>query len=123
MKRLLILVLLWFTMLGAYAQADSSISIPLEETTPPKLKDRPKKGNRMPAQKETCVIDFVNVSIRSTILNEIISYELWDETGEYIVMTYWDDADMVEFISTLTGCYQLRLVTVDTSYTGYIAVP
>ena len=50
----------------------------------------------------------------------IISYELWDETGENIVAAYPDDYDMVVYMSSLTGCYQLRLVTAESTYIGYI---
>ena len=120
MKKLLILTLLWFTMLGAYAQADSSVAIPMKETAPPVKTDKPRKGNRMPAHQETCVVDFTTMNIRSTLSNEIISYELWDENGEYAVMVCIDDTDMVGFMCTLTGNYQLHLVTADTSYMGYI---
>lgn len=80
----------------------------------------PNKGNRTSPTYETCVIDFSNFAIATERIPMIISYELWDETGENIVAAYPDDYDMVVYMSSLSGCYQLRLVTEDSTYIGYI---
>ena len=80
----------------------------------------PDKGNRTSHTYWTCVIDFSNFAIATERIPMIISYELWDETGENIVAVYPDDYDMVVYMSSLSGCYQLRLVTAESTYIGYI---
>ena len=82
--------------------------------------EKPEKGHRTSPTYETCVIDFTNLAIATERIPMIISYELWDETGENIVAAYPDDYDMVVYMSSLTGCYQLRLATAESTYIGYI---
>lgn len=84
------------------------------------ISDKDPFGWRMPAAPITCTIDFTTLSITSNRVQLILSYELMDETGEEIVATYPNDYDMVVYMSSLTGCYQLRLVTAESTYIGYI---
>ena len=74
----------------------------------------------MPAAPVICVIDFTNLSITSDRLPIVLSYEFWDETGDTMIISYPNDYDMVFFMSSQTGIYQLRLVSAETTYTGYI---
>ena len=80
----------------------------------------PEKGHRTSPTYGTCVIDFSNFAIATERIPIIISYELWDGTGEEFVVSYPNDYDMVVYMSSLTGCYQLRLVTAESTYIGYI---
>ncbi len=105
---------------SVFAQAEDSISVPLSETDRPEEQKPPRKGNRMPSMKEVCVIDFSSKSISSSIGLEIVTYELWNEAGEYIVTSTFDDTDMVDFLSTIKGSYQLHIVTEYSVYFGYI---
>ena len=84
------------------------------------ISDKDPFGFRMPAAPITCTIDFTTLSITSNRVQLILSYELRDETGEEIVATYPNDYDMVVYMSSLTGCYQLRLATAESTYIGYI---
>ena len=77
-------------------------------------------GWRMPAVPTTCMVDFANLSITFDRLPIVLSYELWDETGDIMLISYFSDYDMVTFMSSLSGYYQLRLVTEGNTYIGYI---
>ena len=76
----------------------------------------------MPAAPIACTIDFTTLSITSNRVSSVLSYELWDDTREEILASYSNDYDMVVYMSTLTGYYQLRLVTEECTYTGYIGL-
>ena len=84
------------------------------------IREESPKGVRIPATPVICVIDFTNLSITSDRLPIVLSYELWDETGDNMIISYSNDYDMVNFMVSLTGCYQLRLVTEKNTYIGYI---
>ena len=84
------------------------------------IRDEDPFGFRMPAAPITCTIDFTALSIISNRISSVLSYELWDDTREEILASYSNDYDMVVYMSTLTGCYQLRLVTEECTYIGYI---
>lgn len=84
------------------------------------IREEDPKGWRMPVAPFTCMIDFTNLSITSDRLPKVLLYELWDETGDIMLISYPNDYDMVTFISSQKGCYQLRLVTERNTYIGYI---
>lgn len=50
----------------------------------------------------------------------VISYELWDETGDSMIISYSNDYDMVSYMLSLTGFYQLRIVSEYTIFEGYL---
>ena len=50
----------------------------------------------------------------------VISYELRDEEGETMIVGFSSDSDLVEFMTSLQGVYQIRLVTDEYLYIGYI---
>lgn len=78
-------------------------------------------GYRKPTQPITCMIDFNSLSITCDRIPMVLSYELWNETGESMSISYYNDCDMVRYISSLTGgIYQLRLICTETIYIGYI---
>ena len=67
-----------------------------------------------------CTIDFENHRIETSIPYDIIAYELWDEDGVDTIVSYPSDYDIVEFMSTVSGAFQLRLITVERTYVGYL---
>ncbi|MDE5790135.1 MAG: hypothetical protein K2H96_02755 [Muribaculaceae bacterium] len=106
--------------INAKAQQDSSqVIVSLTEEN----KDIPIEnpwGLRMPPAPTSCIVDFTNLSITSDRLPMVLSYELWDETGETMIILYSNDYDMVTFMASLSGCYQLKLISEDNTYIGYI---
>lgn len=100
------------------AEPLKSVPLSMQDREPDK-KVLPDKGHRMPAY-ISCTIDFAAGSIESSIASPILSYELWDEEGETILASYATDHELVDFMATLTGAYQLRLVTDEYLYIGYL---
>jgi len=78
------------------------------------------KGWRAPSKPATCTIDFTTLSITSNRVSSVLSYELWDEEGETSIAAYPSDSELVQFMTGLDGVYQLRLVTDEYIYIGYI---
>ena len=82
--------------------------------------DPPNRGHRIPSPATTCTIDFDNHRIETSIPYEITAYELWDEDGIDTIVSYPSDYDIVELMSTVSGAFQLRLITVEYTYIGYL---
>ncbi|MDE6521869.1 MAG: hypothetical protein K2L17_03540 [Muribaculaceae bacterium] len=82
--------------------------------------ERPSKGNRAPAVSVICTIDFENHRIELSSSEFITAYELWDEDGTYVIRSNALDSEFADFISGLSGVYQLRLIGVEHAYIGYI---
>ena len=120
MKKIItiIIALMAIITFDVYPAPETPTTVALKELED--YTELPNKGNRTSPTYETCVIDFSNFAIATERIPMIISYELWDGTGEEIVVSYPNDYDMVTFMSSLSGCYQLRLVTEDSTYIGYI---
>ena len=74
----------------------------------------------MPAAPVICTIDFDSHRIATSIAYEITAYELWDEDGVSPIVSYPSDYDIVEYMSRLAGVFQLRIVTSDRTYAGYL---
>ena len=120
MKKIItiIIALMAIITFDVYPAPETPTTVALKELED--YSELPDKGNRTSPTYGTCVIDFSNFAIATERIPMIISYELWDGTGEEIVVSYPNDYDMVTFMSSLSGCYQLRLVTEDSTYIGYI---
>ena len=82
--------------------------------------ERPSKGYRVPAAPVICTIDFESHRIATSIPYEIIAYELWDEDGTAQIVSFASDYDLVEYMSCMSGAFQLRLVSSERTYVGYI---
>ena len=84
----------------------------------------PKKGHRVPGMQVFCVIDFISknikVSAQTGISHDVVSYELWDEYGEVLHTCYFNDYEMVEYMSNVSGTYKIRLIMQDDIYFGYV---
>ena len=120
MKKIItiIIALMAIITFDVYPAPETPTTVALKELED--YSELPDKGNRTSPTYGTCVIDFSNFAIATERIPMIISYELWDGTGEEIVVSYPNDYNMVTFMSSLSGCYQLRLVTEDSTYIGYI---
>ena len=99
--------------------ASGSTDITLQAEQPDEHKV-PLKGHRMPSTQYICTIDFNNYRIETTIPYDIIAYELWNEDGAGMSASYSTDYEIVEFMDGLSGEYQLRIVTTQHAYTGYL---
>lgn len=125
MKKLLTYLTIALSLIigfGINAKAEpssSQIVVSLNEDGRDKPEENP-WGLRIPAVPLTSTIDFDALSIISDRLPMVLSYELWDESGDTMLVSYSNDFDMVSFMSSLTGCYQLRLLSADSTYLGYI---
>lgn len=82
--------------------------------------DAPSKGNRAPAVSVIGTIDFENHRLELSSSEFITAYELWDEDGTYVIGSYGSDSEFVDFMSGLSGVYQLRLIGVEHVYVGYL---
>lgn len=85
-----------------------------------KDKDPPSKGYRAPEVSVICTIDFENHRIATSLPYEITTYELWDEYGEIPIVSYASDSDLVEYMEYTSGIFQLRLITSEQTYLGYL---
>lgn len=85
----------------------------------PSKKTQPSKGHRMPSY-TMCTVDFTTENIESNTQYAVTTYELWDEEGEVMLASYTSDNELVEYMSGISGPYQLRLVTEEYLYIGYI---
>ena len=105
--------------LYTYSHAKNTITIPITESDDD-YTETPEKGLRMPQKPKMCVIDFETLTIQTSATDNLISYELCDETGDAMIASYHTDYEMVAYMSSQTGVFQLRLVTEGCTYTGYI---
>lgn len=84
--------------------------------------DNSGKGKRSAPAPVFCVVNFTESTIETSIPTDITLYEIRDEEGETIITSYTDDSDMTNYLSCITGTYQLRLVTDTYTYIGYITL-
>lgn len=123
MKKTFILVIIGLMInisFSSYSATDESIMIDLTQSNVRQKDHIPVKGKRTPGKIVTCIIDFNTLAIQTSLSDEIISYQLWDEEGESMIATYACDSDMVAFLSTISGAYQFKIATAETTYVGYI---
>ncbi len=113
-----------FTHSTAFSNSTDTdqITVTLQPEDDPDIPDLPVKGPRIPAPVPLCVIDFCSHGIEFSGADIIINYELWDEEGVVVLASYDNDYDMVMYLTNLSGCYQLRLVTDGGSYIGYLSL-
>ena len=109
---------LLLTTSAAAAEPVTTIKLTKQDQEPIK-KDRPSKGNRMPGY-TTCLIDLLNRCIICSMEETVLHYELWDENGETLLVSYPTDGEMTGYMADISGAYQLRLVTEEYLYIGYV---
>ena len=126
MKTILLLLTLAVCLVFGHNTAFSSdsattqIVVTLQTYEKPDRPDLPGKGSRIPAAPTVCVIDFSSHHMDVAGISNITSYELWDEDGTTIIVSYDNDHEMVMYLANLSECYQLRLVTDTGAYIGYL---
>ncbi len=90
-----------------------------QQQNEPDKKTQPSKGHRMPAY-TICTVDFTTGTIESNTRDAVATYELWDAEGECMLVSFVSDHELVGYMSGISGAYQLRLVTEEYIYIGYI---
>lgn len=120
MKKLL--TILGLLCLPAITNAEET-NIPIEEE-PEEIPDYPGKNHhRLPARPINCTISTeTGVSIPGVSTSEILSFEIYDESGELCLASFNDEMEFVSFLFSLEGEYVIRFVTENKSYTGYISL-
>lgn len=99
--------------------ASDSTQITLQPEDPDKG-DEHEKGYRMPSAPFICTIDYDNHRIETSIPYEITAYELCDEDVYSPTISYASDYELVEYMANASGVFQLRVVTAERTYVGYI---
>lgn len=82
-----------------------------------------KGGTKTPLRWLLC---WINPTIGVQIENcdeEINSYEIWDASSVACSFATTTEYDFVDTLFTLSGDYQIRFVTDDFVYEGYISIP
>lgn len=127
MKKLfLILAILLFSLSSEIVYAGnlySSYSLILIKVynEKPDYSDPPKdKGRRTPARPIACTISEDEGITTNVVIEDIETYELWDIEGEECIAVYANDIDAASHLLSTPGEYQLRIITNEYSYIGYI---
>lgn len=78
--------------------------------------------HRIPPAPIMCFIDMEEgtVTFSSSVLDEIDSYQIYDESGKICLGAYDNAADFTTALTDLTGGYCLKFLTPKGTYTGYI---
>lgn len=107
----------------ASVSSRESVQIPLTtQTIDKEYKDIPSKGKRNPPVPTYCIIDFSKNLIDTSVNEPIESYEIWDIDGNYIYASFSDEVTFVQYLAEKRGSYQIRLITIDYCYIGYIDI-
>ncbi len=80
-------------------------------------------GNRLPARRVMCTIGDDGVRIDGYIAeDDILSYEVWDASGEVCVASFADERDFINGLKLMYGDYQVRFAVADYLFIGYITL-
>ncbi len=52
---------------------------------------------------------------------EIMSYELWDQTEEFCIASFTDEASFLQYLFSYPGEFQIRIETDEYTYVGYLS--
>ncbi|MDE6081024.1 MAG: hypothetical protein K2F70_01975 [Muribaculaceae bacterium] len=120
MKSLAVSVLLLLAFNIAFA---FDLKVPLKENPekePPITEDN---RHRMPGKQIMCTIDSEKgVYIEGVPTSEILSFDIYDESGELCFASYNNEEEFVGFLFSLEGEYVIRFVTSDKTYSGFISL-
>lgn len=78
------------------------------------------KGRRSPQMPIPCIVseaEGITVAIDEA---DILAYEIWDAEGSACVASYVEGSDAATHLLSTPGEYQLRIITNEYSYIGYI---
>lgn len=117
-----ILILASIICFEAKSTSDDEILVDLEEDSSytDTKRDNTSKGRRSAPRHIPCIIDFVNHTITISSNSEIESYEIWNTEGEVAFASFDNEYDVIEFLSGITGEYQIRLYSASHLYIGYV---
>lgn len=83
-------------------------------------KDIGKEGQRSPSRPMMCI--FSEEGIQADIApEEILSYELWDQTEEFCIASFTDEASFLQYLFSYPGEFQIRIETDEYTYVGYLS--
>ncbi len=54
--------------------------------------------------------------------DDILSYEVWDASGEVCVASFADERDFINGLKLMYGDYQVRFAVADYLFIGYITL-
>lgn len=77
------------------------------------------KGKRCPSVKYYFSINLEDYAVETDIPDTIILYEIMDEDGSTLLASSLS-SEVAMYLSSVDGVFQLRLVTADNTYIGYI---
>lgn len=120
MKRQLIYLLFLFALVvSSYGQ---TVTIQLNYTLP-NDNEEPESTHRIPPRPITVTIDFeANELTFTPQLEEIDSYEIWDEGEERLTSVSYDSIDFINNLSSANGNVVIVINTPDRSYKGYFSI-
>ncbi len=124
MKKFVTLIAIVMACLFAVQAANyTSYSITLIKTynNEPTLSKGPDKGgHRTPPMPIPCTVSEAEGITAAIDEADILAYEIWDAEGSVCEASYVEGTDAAAHLLSTPGEYQLRIVTSDYSYIGYI---
>ncbi len=79
-------------------------------------------GHRVPVRNIQCTVDPVSgVQFVGMEKPDILSFEVYDLSGACVAV-FGDEAAFLEYLFARSGEYQIRLITADWAYVGYIGL-
>ena len=125
MKKFVTLIAIVMACLFAVQAANyTSYSITLIKTynNEPTLSKGPNKGgHRTPPMPIPCTVSEAEGITAAINEADILAYEIWDAEGGACVASYVEGADAATHLLSTPGEYQLRIVTSEYSYIGYVS--
>lgn len=77
-------------------------------------------GIRIPSRPLVCLISSTQFQ-SDLISDEIDAYEIWDVTGDNCLVVFGEDYDFCQYLFNVPGEYEIRIITGDYAYVGYIS--
>lgn len=123
MKFIRLLVTVWAIVFGStVVSADQNVYLFMREYVDEPIEPM-HNGNRLPARRVMCTIGDDGVRIDGYIAeDDILSYEVWDTSGEVCVASFTDERDFINGLKLLHGDYQVRFAVADYLFIGYITL-
>lgn len=115
-------------LLGAAAQAsEQTYTVPLEESSPtdtdPDYVDVRDKGHRMPPRPIICVIsENEAVTISTVNVEDIDTFELYNQSGTCLGRFTEADSFVTGLFSINASTVEIRFVTANHTYYGYLTL-
>lgn len=79
-------------------------------------------GERMPPRPIQCFIsqsDGITIGIDK---DDIIAFELWDVNAQHCIASFTDETSFLNLLFNSIGEFQIRFLTIDYRYIGYISI-